>query len=67
MVAPGFIDTDMTRVLSEGVRNDILNHVPLGHLGDPVDIANAVAFWLPQQHATLLVSTLRVNGGMYMP
>lgn len=67
VVAPGFIDTDMTRVLSEGVRNDILNRVPLGHLGDPVDIAHAVAFLAAPAARYITGETLHVNGGMYMP
>ncbi|AIC10602.1 3-oxoacyl-ACP reductase FabG [Xylella fastidiosa] len=67
VVAPGFIDTDMTRVLSEGLRNDILNHVPLGHLGDPVDIAHAVAFLAAPAARYITGETLHVNGGMYMP
>ncbi|HHW4677881.1 MAG TPA: 3-oxoacyl-ACP reductase FabG [Xylella sp.] len=67
VVAPGFIDTDMTRVLSDEVRKNILGQVPLGHLGHPVDIANAVAFLASSAARYVTGETLHVNGGMYMP
>lgn len=65
-VAPGFIDTDMTRALSEDQRNGLLQHIPLGRLGDVQDIAAAVCF-LASKHAGYITGeTLHVNGGMYM-
>ncbi|AXI83170.1 3-oxoacyl-ACP reductase FabG [Xylella taiwanensis] len=67
VVAPGFIDTDMTRVLSEDVRKNILDRIPLSHLGDPVDIAHAVAFLASPAARYITGETLHVNGGMYMP
>ncbi|HHW4680190.1 MAG TPA: 3-oxoacyl-ACP reductase FabG [Xylella taiwanensis] len=67
VVAPGFIDTDMTRVLSEVVRKNILDRIPLSHLGDPVDIAHAVAFLASPAARYITGETLHVNGGMYMP
>lgn len=65
-VAPGFIDTDMTRELSEDQRNGLLQHIPLGRLGEVQDIAAAVSF-LASKHAGYITGeTLHVNGGMYM-
>lgn len=65
-VAPGFIDTDMTRALSEDQRNGLLQHIPLGRLGEVQDIAAAVCF-LASAHAGYITGeTLHVNGGMYM-
>lgn len=65
-VAPGFIDTDMTRELSEDQRNGLLQHIPLGRLGEVQDIAAAVCF-LASAHAGYITGeTLHVNGGMYM-
>ena len=66
VVAPGFIDTDMTQVLSEEQRQGLLSRVPLGRLGKVEDIAHAVAF-LASEHASYITGeTLHVNGGMYM-
>ena len=65
-VAPGFIDTDMTRALSEEQRNDLLQHIPLGRLGQVHDIAKAVAFLASSDAAYISGETLHVNGGMYM-
>jgi 3-oxoacyl-[acyl-carrier protein] reductase len=65
-VAPGFIDTDMTKVLPEAQRAALTAQIPLGRLGSPEDIAHAVAF-LASPHAGYITgTTLHVNGGMYM-
>ena len=65
-VAPGMIDTDMTRALPEAQRVKLLEHIPLGRLGDPAEIAHAVAF-IASPHAGYITGvTLHVNGGMYM-
>lgn len=65
-VAPGFIDTDMTKVLSEGQTTAILQQIPLGRLGMPEEIAAAVTFLASRQAAYITGTTLHVNGGMYM-
>jgi 3-oxoacyl-[acyl-carrier protein] reductase len=65
-VAPGFIDTDMTRALPEAQREKLLERIPLGRLGNPEDIAHAVAFLASPQAAYVTGATLHVNGGMYM-
>ncbi|KAI3589868.1 3-oxoacyl-ACP reductase FabG [Cupriavidus sp. CER94] len=65
-VAPGFIDTDMTKVLSEEQHAALKTRIPLGRLGQPEDIANAVAFLAGPQAAYITGTTLHVNGGMYM-
>jgi 3-oxoacyl-[acyl-carrier protein] reductase len=66
VVAPGFIDTDMTRVLPEEQKNAMLTQVPLGRLGDGRDIANAVVFLASASGAYITGETLHVNGGMRM-
>lgn len=66
VVAPGFIDTDMTRVLPEEQRNAMLSQVPLGRLGDGRDIADAVLFLASPAGAYITGETLHVNGGMLM-
>jgi 3-oxoacyl-[acyl-carrier protein] reductase len=66
VVAPGFIDTDMTRVLPEEQKNTMLTQVPLGRLGDGRDIANAVVFLASASGAYITGETLHVNGGMLM-
>ena len=66
-VAPGFIDTDMTRALTEEQRAALLTRVPLGRLGKPEDIAAAVLFLVSPTAAYITGETLHVNGGMYMP
>ena len=66
VLAPGFIDTDMTKVLPEEQRNALLAQVPLGRLGDSVDIANAVTFLASDAAAYVTGETLHVNGGMLM-
>jgi len=65
-VAPGFIDTDMTHALSEEQRAKLVEHVPLKRLGQPADIAAAVAFLASSSAAYITGVTLHVNGGMYM-
>ena len=66
VVAPGFIDTDMTRVLPEEQRENMLTQVPLGRLGESEDIANAVLFLASAAGAYITGETLHVNGGMLM-
>ena len=66
-VAPGFIDTDMTKVLSEEQHAGLLTQIPLARLGSPDDIAHAVAFLAGPNAAYITGETLHVNGGMYMP
>ncbi|NYT85532.1 3-oxoacyl-ACP reductase FabG [Pollutimonas harenae] len=65
-VAPGFIETDMTRALNENQASAILAQIPLGRLGAASDIAHAVAFLAGPQAAYITGTTLHVNGGMYM-
>ncbi|GHU33314.1 beta-ketoacyl-ACP reductase [Betaproteobacteria bacterium] len=65
-VAPGFIDTDMTRALKEEQRAAMVATVPLGRLGQPEDVAAAVAFLASPGGAYISGSTIHVNGGMYM-
>ena len=66
VVAPGFIDTDMTKVLTDEQRASMLNQVPLGRLGASQDIANAVLFLASEGGAYITGETLHVNGGMVM-
>ena len=66
VVAPGFIDTDMTRALPEEQRNALLGQIALQRLGDPADVAQAVAFLASPGAAYITGETLHVNGGMYM-
>jgi len=65
-VAPGFIDTDMTRELPEAQQQALLEQIPLGRLGAVEDIANAVAFLSSGDAAYITGETIHVNGGMYM-
>jgi 3-oxoacyl-[acyl-carrier protein] reductase len=65
-VAPGFIDTDMTRALSAEQREQLIARIPLGRLGLPEDIAHAVLFLASREAAYITGATLHVNGGMYM-
>ncbi|MFS8373838.1 3-oxoacyl-ACP reductase FabG [Xanthomonas campestris] len=67
VVAPGFIDTDMTKALPEDAKTALLQQIALGHLGQPDDIANAVAFLAGPTARYITGETLHVNGGMYMP
>jgi 3-oxoacyl-[acyl-carrier protein] reductase len=66
VVAPGFIDTDMTRALPEEARQALLGQIALGRLGQVADIAGAVAFLASPAAAYITGETLHVNGGMYM-
>jgi len=65
-VAPGLIDTDMTRALTDAQREALLQQIPLGRLGNPEDVAAVVAFLASPQAAYITGATLHVNGGMYM-
>jgi len=65
-VAPGFIDTDMTRALDAAQTSALLAQIPLGRLGDAADVAAAVAFLCEPAAGYITGSTLHVNGGMYM-
>jgi 3-oxoacyl-[acyl-carrier protein] reductase len=65
-VAPGFVDTDMTRALSEDQRAALLSQIPLGRLGTVEDVAAAVAYLASPQAGYVTGSVLHVNGGMYM-
>ncbi|RKE34870.1 3-oxoacyl-[acyl-carrier-protein] reductase [Paraburkholderia sp. BL23I1N1] len=65
-VAPGFIDTDMTKTLPEEQQTALKSQIPLGRLGSPDDIAHAVAFLASPQAGYITGTTLHVNGGMYM-
>ena len=67
VVAPGFIATDMTADLPEAAREAMLGQIALGRLGEPADIARAVAFLAGPSAAYITGETLHVNGGMYMP
>ena len=67
VVAPGFIDTDMTRSLPEDSKTAMLGQIALGRFGDATDIARAVAFLASPSAAYITGETLHVNGGMYMP
>ncbi len=66
-VAPGFIDTDMTRSLPEDAKKALIAQIPLVRLGDVNDIAKAVAFLSSEDAAYITGETINVNGGMYMP
>ena len=65
-VAPGFIDTDMTRALPEASRKALLEQIPLGRLGEPQEVAAAVAYLASPGAAYVTGTVLHVNGGMYM-
>lgn len=65
-IAPGFIETDMTDVLSAAVKDDLLKQIPAGRFGKPEDIANAVFFLTSEMGAYVTGQVLSVNGGMYM-
>jgi 3-oxoacyl-[acyl-carrier protein] reductase len=67
VVAPGFIDTDMTRALDQSTRETLNAQIPLARLGQPADIAAAVAFLASSEASYITGETLHVNGGMYMP
>lgn len=65
-VAPGYIVTDMTRDLSDEIQDKIKAEIPLASLGDPEDIAGAVAYLVGEDSAYITGQTIHVNGGMYM-
>ncbi|MBP6299756.1 MAG: 3-oxoacyl-ACP reductase FabG [Arenimonas sp.] len=67
VVAPGFIQTDMTDNLPEDAKNSLMQQIALGRLGSPDDIAEAVAFLASPAAAYITGETMNVNGGMYMP
>ena len=67
VVAPGFIATDMTKDLPDAAKDAMLGQIALGRLGEPADIARAVAFLAGPAAAYITGETLHVNGGMYMP
>jgi len=66
-VAPGFIETDMTRALGEAQSAALLSQIPLGRLGQPLEIAHAVAFLASPEASYITGTELHVNGGMLMP
>lgn len=66
-VAPGFIDTDMTKDLPDAVKESLLKNIPMNMLGQPEDIANAVKFLVADESGYITGETIHVNGGMYMP
>jgi 3-oxoacyl-[acyl-carrier protein] reductase len=65
-IAPGFIDTDMTRSLTAEQQQNLIQHIPLGRLGRPADIASAAVFLASPAASYITGTTLHVNGGMYM-
>ena len=65
-VAPGFIQTDMTDVLSDAVKEQLLNQIPMKKLGQTSDIANAVCFLADEKASYITGQVLNVNGGMAM-
>ncbi len=65
-VAPGFIDTAMTQALSENVRQELAKQIPMGKLGTPQDVANAVRFLASPWASYITGQVIHVNGGMYM-
>ncbi|MEQ1638392.1 MAG: 3-oxoacyl-ACP reductase FabG [Methylococcales bacterium] len=66
VVAPGFIDTDMTRELADEHKNSLLSSIPLGRLGEAKEIAHAVAFLASEGAGYITGETIHVNGGMFM-
>ena len=66
IVAPGFIDTDMTRALEASQRDALSTQIPLGRLGEPEDVAAAVAFLASDAGQYITGETIHVNGGLYM-
>ena len=66
VVAPGFIDTDMTKGLPDMVKEELLKRIPLRKLGNVDDIANTVAFLASDEANYITGETIHVNGGMYM-
>ena len=66
VVAPGFIDTDMTKALPDAQKEALLSQIPMNRLGDPAEIAKAVAFLASEGAGYITGETIHVNGGMYM-
>ncbi|MEJ2178277.1 MAG: SDR family oxidoreductase, partial [Gammaproteobacteria bacterium] len=66
VVAPGFIQTDMTNALTDQQKDALMRNIPLGRLGQPQDIASAVVFLASPGAAYITGTTLHVNGGMFM-
>ncbi|WP_411725212.1 3-oxoacyl-ACP reductase FabG [Methyloglobulus sp.] len=66
-VAPGFIDTDMTKELNDDIKNTLLASIPLSRLGEANEVAHAVAFLASEGAAYITGETLHVNGGLFMP
>jgi 3-oxoacyl-[acyl-carrier protein] reductase len=66
-VAPGFIDTDMTKELSDEIKNGLLASIPLARLGQATEIAHAVSFLASDGAAYITGETLHINGGLFMP
>ena len=66
-VAPGFIDTDMTKELSDDIKNALLSSIPLSRLGEAKEIAHTVAFLASAGAGYITGETIHVNGGMFMP
>ena len=65
-VAPGYIDTPMTEILDDSIKNSIIAHIPTGRIGTPQDVANAVLFLASDESSYVTGHTLSVNGGMLM-
>lgn len=66
VVTPGFVDTAMTAVLKDDIKDTYIKNIPLGRFASGVEIANAVAFLLSDSASYITGETLRVNGGLYM-
>jgi 3-oxoacyl-[acyl-carrier protein] reductase len=65
-IAPGFIETDMTRDLTEEARKSLLESIPMQHIGRPEDVANAAVFLASEGAGYITGQVLQVNGGLYM-
>ena len=65
-VAPGFIQTDMTEVLSENVKENIYNQIPLKRMGTPSEVANVIYFLASEQSAYITGQVIHIDGGMVM-
>ena len=65
-IAPGFIDTEMTRVLEESVRQKLIEQIPLARLGEPKDVARCVSFLVSEKASYITGQVISVNGGMLM-
>jgi 3-oxoacyl-[acyl-carrier protein] reductase len=66
VVAPGFVETDMTRAIAENARTELTAQIPLGRIGTPAEIAAAVGFLASDEASYITGQVLAVNGGMYM-